>query len=144
MGGHPGPAPCSIKTSGKERVLHSFGSGGDGTLPWSDLFYQDDALYGTTYRGGANDRGTAFKFALSGAKSVVYSFKGSSADGFSPRAGVIFYKHAFYGTCGSGGIGSSGSGTVFKLTPSGQETVLHISRVIPTVPTLMPTSWEWR
>lgn len=116
----------SITTSGKEKVLHSFGSGGDGTLPQADLFYHGGALYGTTYSGGANGVGTVFKMTLSGTESVVYNFKGNPADGSNPRAGVIFYKNAFYGTTYTGGIGTSTSdGTVFKVTPSGKETVLH-------------------
>ncbi|MGA8574263.1 MAG: choice-of-anchor tandem repeat GloVer-containing protein [Candidatus Cybelea sp.] len=116
----------SITMSGKEKVLHSFGSGSDGTSPQSDLFYHDGALYGTTYSGGANGAGTVFKVALSGAESVVYSFKAPSTDGRGPTAGVIYYQGAFYGTTYSGGIGTSTSdGTVFKLTPSGTETVLH-------------------
>jgi uncharacterized repeat protein (TIGR03803 family) len=125
-GGTPGAGTVfSITTSGKEKVLHSFGSGSDGTSPQADLFYHDGALYGTTYSGGANDAGTVFRITLSGKESVVYSFKGLPTDGAGPRAGVIFYKNAFYGTTYAGGIGSSGDGTVFKLTPSGKETVLH-------------------
>lgn len=125
-GGTPGAGTVfSITTSGKEKVLHSFGSGNDGTSPQADLFYHDGALYGTTYSGGANDDGTVFKITLSGKESVVYSFKGLPTDGSAPRAGVVFYKGAFYGTTYAGGIGSSSDGTVFKLTPSGEETVLH-------------------
>ena len=116
----------SITTSGTEKVLHSFGNGSDGTSPQADLWYHDGALYGTTYSGGANGAGTVFKIAPSGRESVVYSFKGLPQDGSAPRAGIIFYKGAFYGTTYAGGIGSSTSdGTVFKLTPSGNETVLH-------------------
>lgn len=126
-GGTPGAGTVfSITTSGKEKVLHSFGKGGDGTSPQADLYYHDGALYGTTYSGGANGDGTVFRIVPSGAESVVYSFKGLPQDGAAPRAGVIFYKGAFYGTTYAGGIGSSTSdGTVFKLTPSGKETVLH-------------------
>ena len=125
-GGTPGAGTVfSITTSGKEKVLHSFGSGSDGTSPQADLFYYHDALYGTTFSGGANDAGTVFKITLSGKESVVYSFKGLPTDGSAPRAGVVFYKGTFYGTTYAGGIGSSSDGTVFKLTPSGRETVLH-------------------
>ncbi len=98
-GGTPGSGTVfSITTSGKEKVLHSFGSGSDGTSPQADLSYHDGALYGTTYSGGANGHGTVFKVTLSGTESVVYSFKGLPTDGAGPRAGVIFYKNAFYGT----------------------------------------------
>ena len=116
----------SITTSGKEKVLHSFGSGSDGTLPQADLLYHGGALYGTTYSGGANGIGTVFKITLAGTESIVYSFKGLPSDGSNPRAGLIFYKNAFYGTTYAGGVGTSTSdGTVFKVTPSGKETVEH-------------------
>jgi uncharacterized repeat protein (TIGR03803 family) len=53
----------------------------------------------------------------------VYSFAGGS-DGANPYADVIQGSDGnFYGTTYNGGAGSLG--TVFKLTPSGTETVLH-------------------
>jgi uncharacterized repeat protein (TIGR03803 family) len=126
-GGTPGAGTVfSITTSGKEKVLHNFGTGSDGTSPQADLCFHDGALYGTTYGGGTNADGTVFKVTLSGTESVVYNFKGLPTDGGAPRAGLMYYKGAFYGTTYTGGVGTSTTvGTVFKLTPSGQETVLH-------------------
>ena len=126
-GGSPGGGTVfSITTAGKEKVLHNFGTGSDGTSPQADLCFHDGALYGTTYSGGTNGDGVVFKVTLSGTESVVYNFQGLPTDGAAPRAGLVFYKGAFYGTTYAGGIGTSTTdGTVFKLTPSGQETVLH-------------------
>ena len=115
----------SITTSGKEKILHNFGTGSDGTLPQADLCYHDGALYGTTFSGGTKGDGVVFKVTLSGTESIVYNFQGQPMDGAAPRAGIIYYKRAFYGTTYAGGIGSSTDGTVFKLTSSGKETVLH-------------------
>jgi uncharacterized repeat protein (TIGR03803 family) len=43
-------------------VLHSFGSGADGTFPQAGLFQDSEGnFYGTTYNGGANASGTIIK-----------------------------------------------------------------------------------
>jgi uncharacterized repeat protein (TIGR03803 family) len=62
-------------------------------------------------------------------EKVLYSFAGGR-DGAFTQAGVIVDAHGnFYGTTqegGSTGCGGGGCGTVFKLTPRGNETVLHV------------------
>ena len=65
---------------------------------------------------------------------TLYSFGGTSTDGMGPT-GVLFQGNDgnFYGTTISGGTGGggtgdtgyTGNGTVFKITPMGEETVLH-------------------
>jgi uncharacterized repeat protein (TIGR03803 family) len=42
----------SITTSGKEKVLHSFGHGSDGYFPLTPLLAVKKTLYGTTTEGG--------------------------------------------------------------------------------------------
>lgn len=55
---------------------------------------------------------------------VLYSFKGGSLNGASPQAPLLQLPDgSFYGTTGSGG--AVGKGTVFKITPQGDLTVLH-------------------
>ncbi|MGB8909033.1 MAG: choice-of-anchor tandem repeat GloVer-containing protein [Candidatus Cybelea sp.] len=57
----------------------------------------------------------------------LYSFKGGD-DGAQPFAGLIELNGTLYGTTAYGGTGcssSSGCGTVFESTTSGQETVLY-------------------
>ena len=113
-----------ITPSGIETVLHAFAkSGSDGQTPYAGLIQGSDGnLYGTTYFGGANGFGTVFKVTPGGTETVLYSFAGGS-DGEHPYAGVIQGSDGnFYGTTYQGG--ASGNGTVFKLTPSGTETVL--------------------
>ena len=83
----------------------------------------DGNFYGTTYFGGSHGFGTVFKVTPSGTETVLYSFAGGS-DGEHPYAGVIQGSDGnFYGTTYQGG--ASGYGTVFKVTPSGTETVLY-------------------
>ncbi len=52
---------------------------------------------------------------------LVYSFTGS--DGVNPQAGLIEVNGTLYGTTAYGGTRSNG--TVFSLTPTGGERVLH-------------------
>ena len=114
-----------ITPSGTETVLHAFAkTGSDGQTPYAGLIQGSDGnLYGTTYFGGANGFGAVFKVTPNGTETVLYSFAGGS-DGEHPYAGVIQGSDGnFYGTTYQGG--TSGNGTVFKLTPSGTETVLY-------------------
>jgi uncharacterized repeat protein (TIGR03803 family) len=54
---------------------------------------------------------------------ILYTFAGNDSSGASPFAGLIADAAGnFYGTTTAGG---GGVGTVFKLAPGGQETVLH-------------------
>ncbi len=42
-----------VTTSGKERMLYSFGGSPDGNYPNTTLFYMKGVLYGTTLLGGS-------------------------------------------------------------------------------------------
>lgn len=82
----------------------------------------DGNLYGTTYTGGSHDAGSVFKVSTSGTKSVLWSF-GNGPDGSNSRSALIQGSDGnFYGTTTGGG--GFGGGTVFKITPSGVESVL--------------------
>jgi len=113
-----------VTPGGTETVLYSFAAGNDGEHPYAGVTQGSDGnFYGTTYQGGTSGLGTVFKITPSGTETVLYSFVGSS-DGANPEAGLIQGSDGnFYGTTLQGGAG--GLGTVFKITPSGTETVLH-------------------
>jgi len=65
-----------------------------------------------------------FELSPSGTETVLYSFNADGTDGINPYGGVVLGKKGvIYGTTYQGG--TNGYGTVFKLTPSGTETVLH-------------------
>jgi uncharacterized repeat protein (TIGR03803 family) len=113
----------AITTSGTESVLHSFGGSGDGATTYATLVNVNGTLYGATYDGGANGDGTVFAIMTSGKESVLYSFKGGSGDGANPIEALIKVKSKLYGTTFVGG--ANGLGTVFALTTSGKESVLH-------------------
>jgi uncharacterized repeat protein (TIGR03803 family) len=118
-----------VSTSGSESVLYRFEGGSDGVNPYAGLAAVDGILYGTTIEGGScgpscgND-GTVFEVTPSGAESVLYTFKGSnSGDGGLPSADLIALNGVLYGTTTQGG--SCCFGTVFEISTSGSESVLH-------------------
>jgi uncharacterized repeat protein (TIGR03803 family) len=110
----------------KYKSLYSFKGGTDGRGPWAGLIDVNGILYGTTSQGGGNSGlyGTVFAVKSSGKESVLYSFGSKTADGLYPTAGLIDVNRTLYGTTGGGGAGSNG-GTVFAVSTSGAESVLH-------------------
>jgi uncharacterized repeat protein (TIGR03803 family) len=114
-----------LTPAGVESVMHSFDpSTGDGGEPSGLILGSDGNLYGTADGGGANDAGTVFKITPDGTKSVLYSFKGYPSDS-APFDSSLFQASDgnFYGTTEFGG--PDNKGTVFKVSPSGIETVLY-------------------
>jgi uncharacterized repeat protein (TIGR03803 family) len=112
----------SLTTSGKEAVLYTFGLRPDGELPNGDLVNVNGTLYGTTEKGGVG-LGTVFAITTSGQTDWLYSFLGKPGDGASPHAGLVNLNGSLYGTTSSGG--ATNHGTVFSITTSGTEAVLH-------------------
>ncbi|MGC9950576.1 MAG: choice-of-anchor tandem repeat GloVer-containing protein [Bryobacteraceae bacterium] len=115
-----------LDTAGNYTVLHTFTGGADGGEPQAGVIRDAAAnLYGTTSSGGTAGGGTVFKLDTSGNETVLYNFTGG-ADGGSPSAGVIRDAAGnLYGTTFFGGGSHSNAGVVFKVDPSGLETVLH-------------------
>ena len=122
-GSYGGGTIFSVTAGGAERVIHSFGKGADGSVPSAGLLALNGVLYGTTQNGGLSYKGTVFEVAASGER-ILHSFSGAPNDGGHPTAGLIRYKNALYGTTRAGGRTAAG-GTVFKVTPFGEESVLH-------------------
>ena len=113
-----------LDTTGNETILHNFTGNADGADPYAGLI-QDSAgnLYGTTAEGGASNEGTVFKVDTTGRETVLYSFT-RGADGGSPYGGLIRNSAGkLYGTTYFGG--TTDSGLVFELDPTGHETVLY-------------------
>jgi uncharacterized repeat protein (TIGR03803 family) len=118
-----------IDKLGNESVLHSFtGAEGDGENPNGDLLLDSQSnIYGTTSSGGAMGVGTVFKVDALGNEIVIHSFCSGGypcVDGVNPYAGLIQDPTGIlYGTTWDGGV--YGHGTVFKIDPAGNETVLN-------------------
>jgi uncharacterized repeat protein (TIGR03803 family) len=120
-------------------LLHTFEAGAsDGAIPLAGLIADSSGnLYSTTDAGGGSGCGGTgcggvFKLSPSGSSytfSLLYSFAGPPSDGWEPFAGLILDGSGnLYGTTqlgGGAGCGAPGCGVVFKVSPSGTETVLY-------------------
>jgi uncharacterized repeat protein (TIGR03803 family) len=115
-----------LTIGGATTLLHSFvGGATDGIQPIASLIQANDGnFYGTTPNGGPTNGGTVFKISPGGTESVLHFFTFLNSDASIPYASLIQAGDGnFYGTSGSGG--PSNSGTVFKITPAGVESVVH-------------------
>jgi uncharacterized repeat protein (TIGR03803 family) len=105
----------------------------DGRHPNAGLINVGGAFFGTTYYGGTDGCrvvrgqipgcGTVFTITPSGAENVLYRFGGPPNDGAAPDASLLDAGGTLYGTTKGGG--TSRNGTVFTITSSGTETLLH-------------------
>ena len=117
----------------KENVLYSFGgTAGDAANPSGGLLRGSAGqLYGNA-GGGAGGLGSVYEVSKPSADTVLYSF-GGPPDGMGPIGSLVRDAAGnLYGATLTGGLASScgyagdvGCGTVFKVTPSGEETVLY-------------------
>ncbi len=125
--------------SNGDNVIYSFQGGSNGAIPEAGLnpngnSYSD--LFGTTFFGGNTNYhcyigrgcGTVYEIGASGNLTTLYSFKGGK-DGSNPSGGRHFIAGkssaigTFYGTTEFGG--SKSFGTIYSITTSGAEQVLH-------------------
>jgi uncharacterized repeat protein (TIGR03803 family) len=120
-------------------VLYSFKNGPDGGFPAASLTLDNAGnLYGTADGGGFAGRGVCnrggcgvvFKLDPSGNETVLHTFNGYPGGGMPGAALLRDAAGNLYGTTAQGGTIACpwkgwGCGVVFKLDPSGTETVLH-------------------
>ncbi len=115
-----------LSSAGVEKVLYSFNwESGDGNVPYSGIVLDKKGnLYGTTFYGGLYGQGTVFKLSSAGEEKILYSFGGQPSDGTEPYGSVVFGKKGnLYGSTFAGGL--YGQGTVFELSPAGEEKLLY-------------------
>jgi uncharacterized repeat protein (TIGR03803 family) len=120
-----------LTRDGVHTVLYSFPGAPDGSDPQGGLI-RDAAgnLYGTTYYAGpylncglGYGCGIVFKVSAQGEKTVLYSFDKNGGDGFNPVGNLVQdVAGNLYGTTFNGG---ALYGIVYKLSRTGQETVLY-------------------
>ncbi len=115
------------RVNGSLTNFWSFTNGKDGANPYAALVQGSDGnFYGTTYDGGARGNGTVFRISPGGSLSNLWSFTGG-IDGAYPGAGLAQGSDGnFYGTTSGSGSGPSANGTVFRISPGGSLTNLHV------------------
>jgi uncharacterized repeat protein (TIGR03803 family) len=113
-----------LSPTGTLTTLHSFDVT-DGYYPLAGLLLSKDGnLYGTTVFGNTNITGTVFAITSAGTLTTLYNFGAPGGGGSEPYSGLIQAMDGnLYGTTYIGG--SSGDGTVFKVSPTGVLTLLH-------------------
>ena len=97
--------------------------------PLNIIQASDGNFYGVTYNGGVTNAaagilggGTAFQLTPNGILTTLYQFGSRANDGVNPNGIIQGADGNFYGTTAMGG--TSGAGTVFKLTTQGTMTTL--------------------
>jgi len=136
-GANSGGMLFRITPSGTLTTIYNFCSlsgCADGTAPLGLIQGSDGNLYGVTGGGGSSGGyGTIFKITTTGALTTLHSF--DLTDGSGPEGLVQASDGNIYGTTNSGGISNSNCGggnspgtcgTVFKITPTGAFTTLHL------------------
>lgn len=114
--GHGGPWTFSN--------IHAFGVGADGSAPYSGVIADRDGnLYGTTYGGGEDEYGTAYKLTPptgSGAWTETILANFNYPTSFAPIGGLLLKGNKLFGTttdCGENfAAGCGGYGNVFAIT----------------------------
>jgi uncharacterized repeat protein (TIGR03803 family) len=114
--------------TGQITILHNFGDGSvsnDGIYPSAALTLGPDGnFYGTTTESSDGNAGDVFQMTPAGNITILYEFSDLGGDGNNPNSPLVLGANGtFYGTTETGG--TAGSGTVYGVTPSGLETILH-------------------
>ena len=123
-GAHNGGIVFKLTPDGVETILWNFGAPNDGANPQAGVIQgSDGSFYGTTTVGGTHNGGTVFTVTPAGVETVLWSFDYFNTGNPGPYAGLIQASDGnFYGTTFGGG--TNGTGTLFKITPDGAESVL--------------------
>jgi len=116
-----------VDPSGNETVLHNFTGGPDGVAPSGGLILDAaGSLFGTTSQGGNFNSGILFRLSPAGKETILHSFTGAANDGkFPSYTGLLMdaLEGSLYGVTEEGG--TTNHGVVYKLSKTGQFTVLY-------------------
>jgi uncharacterized repeat protein (TIGR03803 family) len=121
----------TLSSSATEKILHNFVPYSRGSNSVSSLISDASGnLYGTTQYGGHYGFGTVFKLTPTAGggwtETVIHDFTGGAL-GNRPQAGLVMdgagnlYGTTFSGGYEQGSCDQGGCGTVFELTPSGDD-----------------------
>jgi len=97
--------------------LLDFAGATNGSYPYGSLISDGTFLYGMTYLGGTDNRGTIFKIMPNGDGYIkLFDFAGATSGGY-PRGSLISDGTFLYGMTLTGG--TNNLGTIFKIMPNG-------------------------
>jgi uncharacterized repeat protein (TIGR03803 family) len=132
---------------GAPSIIHSFSNmGTDGLFPTGGLTLFNGTIYGTTLYGGTSKNcnyggcGTVFFITPHDRVGALYSFQGGN-DGAVPSTTLLPVGNLLFGTTLAGGTGGPcdqegaiilGCGTVFSITPRGEEKPIYAFQGRPT------------
>ena len=120
-----------LNASGTYKVLHTFGSPGDGAFPIAGVALDSSGnLYGAAFYGGANSGanggsggGMVWEITSTGTYKDLHDF-GSGVDGYGPFAGLTVGAGGnLFGTTEYGG--EADGGIVWEITAAGDYMDLH-------------------
>lgn len=118
---------CSVARTQELKPVYVFGVAPHGPVPFLGVnrFVQDDdgTLYSSAISGGEHFNGCVFRVTKGGDMAILHSFRWH-VDGRQPMGGVSLGSDGdIYGTCVEGG--PANQGTVWKVSPAGNFTLLH-------------------
>jgi len=118
-----------VTSAGVYTNMHTFNSSTDGYNAFCSLIQGTDGnLYGTCSDGGQKSAGTIFQMSLSGTFKVLRVLD-ATVDGRMPKGSLLQGADGnLYGTTSIGG--TYNSGTIFKISTSGNYTVLHHMNIV--------------
>jgi uncharacterized repeat protein (TIGR03803 family) len=119
-----------VEKDGTVTFVHDFAAdGSDGQWPAGRLALGPDGwLYGTTSTGGAGRSGTVYRFLPDGTFQTVYAFSFDGDSFTNPAPGLVTGSDGnLYGLLTQWGLNSQvHSNAVFRMSPSGALTILHV------------------
>lgn len=108
-------------------LVHFTGTDGaaPGSVPGGLVRHPGGLFYGTTGGGGAHGWGTVYRMTVDGILTSMVAFSGSDGTllGGEPHGAMVVDGNNLFGVTRSGG--SSGMGTLFRVTIGGQAEVLR-------------------
>lgn len=124
-----------IDKTGKFTSLFTFPGGAGGSLPGTPLLIDASGnIRGETAQGGdascaSSGCGVVYEVDAAGNETVLHTFQ-TFRGGVAPTGGLLDVNGAFYGTTHEGGYlnCSVGCGVLFKISNTGQYSVLHFFR----------------
>jgi len=122
-------AVFKLDSTGQETVLYSFlgSSKSDGEDPVAPLFRTANGdLYGTTFLGGVEGLGTAYKVDADGNETNLHTFGNAQNDGTYPESPLISDSRGnLYGTTIQGGTYGLPGGVMYRITPQGDYSIVY-------------------